>query len=286
MKAVIEQKLHPTAKRLSTDDNAFYNVLTQEMINDLSYFKSLENEVDSLRSQLEIQKTQSSNEIDRLSREYYYADHMNAILGNCLTKKGITMAEPNLNDYISITRKNFLLDDNEGRMVKKSFLEIQGTFLATKVTTWEDLVEKFLQKFYQLSNNNDEIEADKDDNPDDIIKIFKIEGNLFDFETPLYEAFNKFNYLLKIDTYLFTFDIQEIRTYEEHEYELNNNMTKDLEEPWSEYGVPYQLCNNICKPYHFKNRKVKWPTCSSDIDEFCNGGELPEMVRVGCMTYF
>nr|GEW67277.1 hypothetical protein [Tanacetum cinerariifolium] len=33
----------------------------------------------SLRSQLETQKTQFLNEIDRLSREYYYADHMNAI---------------------------------------------------------------------------------------------------------------------------------------------------------------------------------------------------------------
>nr|GEU74082.1 hypothetical protein [Tanacetum cinerariifolium] len=36
---------------------------------------------DSLRSQLETQKTQSVNEIDRLSREYYFPDHMNAILG-------------------------------------------------------------------------------------------------------------------------------------------------------------------------------------------------------------
>nr|GEX91840.1 hypothetical protein [Tanacetum cinerariifolium] len=35
---------------------------------------------DSLKSQLETQKTQFLNEIDRLSREYYYADHMNAIL--------------------------------------------------------------------------------------------------------------------------------------------------------------------------------------------------------------
>nr|GEV65441.1 retrovirus-related Pol polyprotein from transposon TNT 1-94 [Tanacetum cinerariifolium] len=35
---------------------------------------------DSLTSQLETQKTQFVNEIDRLSREYYYADHMNAIL--------------------------------------------------------------------------------------------------------------------------------------------------------------------------------------------------------------
>nr|GEW23534.1 ribonuclease H-like domain-containing protein [Tanacetum cinerariifolium] len=55
--------------------------LQEEMIADLRYFNSLELEVDSLRSQLETQKTQFLNEIDRLSREYYYADHMNAILG-------------------------------------------------------------------------------------------------------------------------------------------------------------------------------------------------------------
>ncbi|GJV06678.1 hypothetical protein Tco_1344334 [Tanacetum coccineum] len=103
-------------------------------------------------------------------------------------------------------------------------------------------------------------------------------------ETPLCKAFNEFNYLLKIDTDLFTFDIQGIKTYEE--YELNNNMTGDLEEPWSDNGVPYQLCDHICEPYRFKNGKTKWPTCSSDIDGFCNGGELPGMVRVGCMTYF
>ncbi|GJZ82226.1 retrovirus-related pol polyprotein from transposon TNT 1-94 [Tanacetum coccineum] len=51
------------------------------MVADLRYFNSLEHEVDSLKSQLETQKTQFLNEIDRLSREYYYADHMNAILG-------------------------------------------------------------------------------------------------------------------------------------------------------------------------------------------------------------
>nr|GFB56724.1 hypothetical protein [Tanacetum cinerariifolium] len=55
--------------------------LKEEMVADLRYFNSLEFEVDSLRSQLETQRTQFSNEIDRLSREYYYADHMNAILG-------------------------------------------------------------------------------------------------------------------------------------------------------------------------------------------------------------
>ncbi|GJY99763.1 hypothetical protein Tco_0517193 [Tanacetum coccineum] len=240
-----------------------------------------------------------------------------SIRRNRSTKKQITMAEPN--EYISVTRKNFLSNDNEGRMVEKSFVEIQGTFLVKirdntfkgiigenafkhidnflkiveplkvkgltqdrfrlsvfpislagatsewfkkdcigSVTTWEDLLEKFVQKFYQLSDDNEEMEADEGDDPDDIAEIFKIKGNLFYYETPLCKAFNDFNYLLKIDMDLFTFDIQGIKTYEG--YELNNNMTGDLEEPWSDNG--------------------------SDIDGFCNRGELPEMVRVGCMTYF
>nr|GEZ07502.1 hypothetical protein [Tanacetum cinerariifolium] len=59
----------------------FHKCSNEEMVADLRYFNSLELEVDSLRSQLETQKTQFLNEIDRLSREYYYADHMNAILG-------------------------------------------------------------------------------------------------------------------------------------------------------------------------------------------------------------
>nr|GEX08933.1 ribonuclease H-like domain-containing protein [Tanacetum cinerariifolium] len=62
------------------------------------------------------------------------------------------------------------------------------------VTTWENLVEKFIQKFYQLFDDNEEMEADEDDDPDDIAEIFKIEGNLFDFETPLnYGANNASN---------------------------------------------------------------------------------------------
>nr|GFB74675.1 hypothetical protein [Tanacetum cinerariifolium] len=128
------------------------------------------------------------------------------------------------------------------------------------------------------------IEADEDEDPDDIAEIFKIKGNLFDYETPLCKAINDFNHLFEIDTDLFTFDIQGIKTYEE--YELHNNMTADLEEPWSDNEVPYQLCDHICKPYRFKNGKTKWPTCCSDIDGFCNGGELPRIVRVRCMTYF
>ncbi|GJS48834.1 hypothetical protein Tco_0598955, partial [Tanacetum coccineum] len=81
MKNVIEQKISPTVEDLATNVDEFYQFLKEEMIKDLKYFNSLEKEIESLKSQLELQRTQFSNEIDRLSRKYYYAGHMNAIIG-------------------------------------------------------------------------------------------------------------------------------------------------------------------------------------------------------------
>ncbi|GJZ12934.1 hypothetical protein Tco_0548164 [Tanacetum coccineum] len=174
------------------------------------------------------------------------------------------------NDYISVTQKYRNSNDNEGRMIERNVVEIQGTFLvkiqdntfneAIRENVFEH-INKFLQVVGPIKINGvsqdqfrlsifsislaDTAEIEEDDDPDDITDIFKIEGNLFYFETPLCEAFNNFNYLLRID--------------------------KDL--------VPYQLCDHICEPYRFKNGVTKWPTCSSDIDGFGNSGELPGMVR-------
>ncbi|GKA09975.1 hypothetical protein Tco_0689408 [Tanacetum coccineum] len=125
------------------------------------------------------------------------------------------------------------------------------------ITTWENMVERFIQKFYHLSDKDDEEETNEDDDhseTNDLTEIFKIEDKLFDYETPLCKAFNNFNYLLKIDTDLFTFDIQGTKTY--MEYESNNHKTGDPDEP------------------------------CSDINGFCNEGGLLGMVRVGGMTYF
>ncbi|GJS52173.1 hypothetical protein Tco_0625535 [Tanacetum coccineum] len=149
------------------------------------------------------------------------------------------------------------------------------------------MLEKFILKFHHLSDHNEE--ETEDDNPnemDNVPKIFRIEGNLFDFETPLCEAYHEFNCLLKIDTDLFTYDIQKFKTYDKYKRELNDDKAKGTEKPWSENRVPYQLCHHICEPYRFKNGRTKWTTCTSDIDGFCNGRELPGMVRVGSMTYF
>ncbi|GJW91574.1 retrovirus-related pol polyprotein from transposon TNT 1-94 [Tanacetum coccineum] len=66
---------------INADLENFHLCLNEEMDADLRYFNSLEHEVDTLKSQLETQKTQFLNEMDRLLREYYYADHLHAILG-------------------------------------------------------------------------------------------------------------------------------------------------------------------------------------------------------------
>ncbi|GJT00886.1 hypothetical protein Tco_0822055 [Tanacetum coccineum] len=127
-----------------------------------------------------------------------------------------------------------------------------------------------------------DLEKANNDDEHKIAKIFMIETNLFDYETPLCIKFNEFNYLLKVDTELFTHDIERTKTYEDYKNKWNN----EVEEPWSDNGVPFETCVHIFEPFHFKNRKAKWPTCNSNEDGFCNGKELPGMVRVGYMTYF
>ncbi|GJU02050.1 hypothetical protein Tco_1112388 [Tanacetum coccineum] len=49
------------------------------------------------------------------------------------------------------------------------------------------------------------------DKEEETTKIFKIETDIFDYETPLCLAFNEFNYLLKVDPYLLTKDIMSWR---------------------------------------------------------------------------
>ncbi|GJZ32875.1 hypothetical protein Tco_0578311 [Tanacetum coccineum] len=177
----------------------------------------------------------------------------------------------------------------------KAAYELKGKFLddlrnyAFSGTNGEDAVEH-IENFFKIVDpldlpNDDDHEVltnegfsnpeeTYEDGEHEIAEIFRIETGIFDFETPLCTPFNEFNYLLKIDTDLFTHDIQEAKTYEEYEDELNNNP----EEPWSEIRVPYELIDHLCKLFCFKKGKTKWPTYSSNEDGFCSGGELPWML--------
>ncbi|GKA52053.1 hypothetical protein Tco_0745249, partial [Tanacetum coccineum] len=65
--------------------------------------------------------------------------------------------------------------------------------------------------------------SDPDDehliNKDKVTEIFRIKTNIFDFKTPICNAFNESNYLLKIYTNLLTSDILGFKTYDEFKNE-------------------------------------------------------------------
>ncbi|GJY39321.1 hypothetical protein Tco_0425685 [Tanacetum coccineum] len=137
------------------------------------------------------------------------------------------------------------------------------------------------------ARGDDEVEltdkesSDSDDEDgDEVAKIFRIETNVFDFETPLCRAFKEFNYLLQIDPAVLTKDINGFKTYEEYKddwiYEWNKDVPWVNEKPWMENGVWKEptLVKHHCKPFNYKTRCLKWPTYSWKDDEFCNGGNL------------
>ncbi|GKD60693.1 hypothetical protein Tco_1298202 [Tanacetum coccineum] len=129
-------------------------------------------------------------------------------------------------------------------------------------------------------------EIDHDDEQE-IGEIFRIETNLFDYETPLCKNFKEFNYLLKIDPDVLTKDIEGFKTYDEYKddwiYEWNENVPWVHEKPWTDTGVWTEpaLVVHCCKPFNFKSRYSKWPTCSWKEDGYCNGGNLPGAYIVG-----
>ncbi|GJV12600.1 hypothetical protein Tco_1354141 [Tanacetum coccineum] len=124
----------------------------KEMVADMRYFNSLEHEVDTLKSQLETQKTQFLNKIDRLSREYYYADHMNAILGVYTTLYEFTDLQCDYVDQVvkcERLEKEFIKNKND-----KAFKENQSkVFLKEREQYFEiqDLKAQLQDKGIALS---------------------------------------------------------------------------------------------------------------------------------------
>nr|GEV08395.1 hypothetical protein [Tanacetum cinerariifolium]GEV08396.1 hypothetical protein [Tanacetum cinerariifolium] len=117
IKNTIEKKINPVISRINVGLHMFLKRLNEEMVADLRYFNSLESEVDSLTSQLETQKTQFVNEIDRLSREYFYADHMNAILGIYTELDEVTNMKC---DYLELLQKCECLETELSKSKKMS----------------------------------------------------------------------------------------------------------------------------------------------------------------------
>nr|GEU95590.1 hypothetical protein [Tanacetum cinerariifolium] len=121
---LLEKRMDESIPRINVGLEQFYVCLNEKMVADLRYFNSLELEVDSLISQLETQKTQFLNEIDRLSREYYYADHINTILGVYTELDEVTNLKY---DYLELLEKCECLEKelSKSKMMSKSFEALQ-----------------------------------------------------------------------------------------------------------------------------------------------------------------
>ncbi|GJT86749.1 hypothetical protein Tco_1068466 [Tanacetum coccineum] len=189
------------------------------------------------------------------------------------------------------------------------------------ITSWVDLTANFFEKYYPASRtgkvntpiikwdptnpkfkNCDEIEPINDeasdleetdhDDEQEIGDIFRIETNLFNYETPLCEKFKEFNYLLKIDPDVLTNDIEGFKTYDEYKddwiYEWNENGPWVHEKPWTDTGVWTEpaLVVPCCKPFNYKTRCSEWPTCSWREDGYCNGENLPGAYIVENMLHY
>ncbi|GKD38868.1 hypothetical protein Tco_1259075, partial [Tanacetum coccineum] len=96
------------------------------------------------------------------------------------------------------------------------------------------------------------------DKENEIAEIFRIETNLFNYETPLCIAFKEFNHLLQIDPNVLTDDVFREKYYEQYKddwiYEWNDKIPWVSEKPWKLYEiwkepVPVKHC---CEPFNYK----------------------------------
>ncbi|GJW61634.1 hypothetical protein Tco_0110969 [Tanacetum coccineum] len=111
-------------------------------------------------------------------------------------------------------------------------------------------------------------ESSDSDNNDEVSEIFRIDTNVFDFETSTCMTFKEFNYLLQIDLDVLTKDIDRFRTYEEYKDAWIYERTEDIpwvhEKPWADNGVweeptPVEHCSledGKLKDEALKNRAI------------------------------
>ncbi|GKC93219.1 hypothetical protein Tco_1158661 [Tanacetum coccineum] len=192
-------------------------------------------------------------------------------------------------------------DDSERQMSHESDDDMEYDPSNVEFTEWLDSknfnykkMDHYTMKelWIYWARGDDEVELTNEessdfDDEDEVAKIFRIETNVFDFETPLCRTFKEFNYLLQIDSNVLTKDIDGFKTYEEYKddciYEWNKDVPWVHERPWTENGVwkePTPVKHHF-KPFNYKSGCSEWPTCSWKDDEYCNGGNLPGAYIIG-----
>ncbi|GKC01722.1 hypothetical protein Tco_0987858 [Tanacetum coccineum] len=119
----------------------------------------------------------------------------------------------------------------------------------------------------EIEPTNDEtsdLEETNHDNEQEISEIFRIETNLFDYETSLCENFKEFNYLLKIDPDLLTKDIEGFKNYDEYKddwiYEWNENVPWVHKKPWTNIGAWTEPAPFVhyCNPFNYIRNTLRY----------------------------
>nr|GEW26023.1 hypothetical protein [Tanacetum cinerariifolium] len=123
----------------------------------------------------------------------------------------------------------------------KNAYELKGKFLNdlhdNASGTYKEDAKKNDSHDEVIDDGFSDLEEANNDDGQEIGKIFRIETNMFNYKTPLCTKFNEFNYLLKVDPELFTYDVERTMTYDDYKNKLND----ELKEPWFEDGVPYKI---------------------------------------------
>ncbi|GJW96826.1 hypothetical protein Tco_0178634 [Tanacetum coccineum] len=108
-----------------------------------------------------------------------------------------------------------------------------------------------------MNDETSDLEETDHDDEQEICKIFRIETNLFNYETPLCEKFKEFIYLLKIDLDVLANDIKGFKTYDEYKddwiYEWNKN-------------VPWALKDNELKEEALRNKAIMEGLINDDVE--------------------
>ncbi|GJT34981.1 hypothetical protein Tco_0925400 [Tanacetum coccineum] len=121
--------------------------------------------------------------------------------------------------------------------------------------------------FTEWLGGDDEVELTDEefsDNEDEVAKVFRIDTNIFDFETPI---------LVKNIKMIGSMNGTRLPWVDENKYEHG---------VWTE-PTPVK---HYCKPFNYKTGRSEWPTCNWKNDGYCNEENLPGAYIVGNSLHY
>nr|GEU63836.1 hypothetical protein [Tanacetum cinerariifolium] len=166
----------------------------------------------------------------------------------------------NTTNYVTMTK-----------VIKEEFKKLESLKIDDDSFGCNTSPEIFYQEFDRMSRMDDDLftyeargddeveltdeESSDSDNEDEVAELFKIDTNVFDFETPMCRAVKEFNY----------------------------HVPWVHERPWMDNGVWEEptLVRHHCEPFNYKNGCSELPTCSWKDDGYCNGGNMPGAYIIG-----